>query len=99
MRIQRRLRETHSLGTDVEFSAIPIVEKPNQNVVIKFEEKDLSIGTARYAGAKPISKNLSMKGHSAMAHANVEVHLYDDRGNEVPMTRRLVQVLGNYARS
>lgn len=74
-----------------------VVEKPNRNVSIQFEQRDLSIGKARFTGARPVSKNLSMKPSrpgqpdSPMAHANVEVHLYDDRGHEVPMTRRLLR--------
>jgi len=81
----------------VEGYPIPVVEKPNPNVKVELEKRDLSIGTARYTGAKPVSKNLSMKpslpGHpdNPMAHANVEVHLFNDQGHEVPMTRRLVR--------
>jgi hypothetical protein len=69
----------------------------NPHISITFEEKDLSIGTARYRGAKQVSKNLAMRPNvpgvpdSPIAHANVEVHLYDDHGHEVPMTRRLVR--------
>ena len=80
-----------------ETSPIPVVNDPRPNVVVEFEKKDLSIGTARYTGARPISKNLSMKptfpGYpdNPIVHANVEVHLYDDQGHEVPMTRRLVR--------
>ena len=79
----------------MEGSPIPVVEKPNPNVTIEFEKKDLSIGTARYTGARPVSRNLSMKpsspGHpdNPIAHANVEVHLRDNQGREVRMTRRL----------
>ena len=64
-------------GDFLESSPIHVVERSNPNVSIEFEAKDLSIGTARYTDAKPISKNLSMKpslpGHpdSPMAHANV----------------------------
>ena len=84
-------KQMHSHDLDVESSPISIMEKPKANVSVTFEEKDCSIGTARFTGAKPISKNLSMKGGSPMAHANVEVQLYDNQGNEVPMTRRLVR--------
>lgn len=75
----------------------PVEDDPNPNISIEFEKKDLSIGTARYTDAKPVSKNLSMKptlpGHpdNPIAHANIEVHLYDDHGKEVPMTRRLIR--------
>jgi len=81
----------------MEGSPISVVEKPNPNVTVEFEKDDLSIGAARFTGAKPVNKNLSMKpslkGHpdNPIAHANVEVHLHDDKGNEVPMTRRLVR--------
>jgi hypothetical protein len=67
------------------------------NISIEFENNDLSVGTARYTAAKQISKNLAIKpnGHgmpdSPMVHSNVEVHLRDDQGHEVPMTRRLVR--------
>ena len=80
-----------------EFPPLRVVDKPNSNVSITFEGRDLSIGKARFTGAKPVSKNLSMKpsvpgrGPNPIAHANVEVHLYDDRGNEVPMSRRMVR--------
>ncbi|WP_309971931.1 hypothetical protein [Variovorax guangxiensis] len=67
-------------------------------MTIEFEKKDLSIGTARFSASKAISKNLSMKPagrkglpDSPMPHANVEVHFRNDRGIEVPMTRRLVR--------
>jgi hypothetical protein len=69
----------------------------NPNISIQFEKNDLSKGTARYTAAKQISKNLALKPNGAgrpdspIAHANVEVHLYDDNGTEVPMTRRLVR--------
>ena len=81
----------------MEGSPIPVADKPNPHVSVEFEKKDLSIGTARYRGAKRISKNLSMKPtlpslpDNPIPHANVEVHLFDDQGNEVPMTRRLVR--------
>jgi hypothetical protein len=88
-------------GVDVgETDPIPVVPSPdagNPNVSIKFEDNDLSVGSARYTAAKQISKNLAMKPNgpglpdSPIAHANVEVHLCDDHGHEVRMTRRLVR--------
>lgn len=83
-----------------ETDPIPVVPAPdagNPNVSIKFDENDLSVGTARYTAAKQISKNLAMKPNgrglpdSPIAHANIEVQLRDDQGHEVPMTRRLVR--------
>jgi hypothetical protein len=67
------------------------------SITVKIDEDDLSVGSARYSASKQISKNLSMKSNgknrpkSPMAHSNIEVHLYDDNGKEVPMTRRLVR--------
>lgn len=85
-------------GAPIEVGGIPVVNKSNPHVSIKFEEKDLSIGTARYKGAKRINKNLAIKPSGApglpgdpMPHANVEVHLFDDQDHEVPMTGRLVR--------
>lgn len=69
----------------------------NPQVSVEFERRDLSIGTARYRGAVPITKNLSMKPGgrgqqpNPMIHANVEVRLRDANGKPVPMTRRLVR--------
>ena len=86
-----------------ETAPIPVVEsKPNSSdqtnnqVVVEFESEDCSIGAARYTSAKRISKNLAMKRGPGgvwmpMPHANVRVHLLDDKGNEVRMTRRLVR--------
>src|SRR3954454_19514283 len=67
------------------------------HVIIQFEKKDLSIGTARYRNAVAVTKNLSFKPGgpgqrpTPMVHANVEVQLFDSRGKEVQMTRRLVR--------
>jgi hypothetical protein len=75
----------------------PTPDQGNPNISIDFEKNDLSVGTARYTAAKQISKNLSMKPNgpglpdSPMVHSNVEVHLRDDQGHEVRMTRRLVR--------
>lgn len=75
----------------------PIKVANNPNIEIKIDQDDLSVGTARYTAAKQISKNLAMlpngKGRppSPIAHANVEVHLRDSQGKEVPPTRRLVR--------
>jgi len=86
-----------SVAGGIEVAPIPVVEKPNCNVSIEFEARDLSVGKSRYTGAKPISRNLSSKPtvpgrpDDFIPHANVEVHLYDDCGNEVRMTRRLVR--------
>ncbi|HEV3334589.1 MAG TPA: hypothetical protein VG096_26555 [Bryobacteraceae bacterium] len=81
-----------------ENAPIPVVDKPGDGrVEVEFEKKDFSIGTARYKGARPITKNLSMKpggrGQPAtpMCHANVEVRLFDDKGRRVSMSRRLVR--------
>jgi len=71
---------------------------PNPQVEVEFEKQDFSIGTARYSGATPITRNLSMlpagrKGlpPTPICHANVEVRLVDEKGHKVPMTRRLVR--------
>jgi hypothetical protein len=80
-----------------ETAPIPVLQpKANPQVTVEFEKEDCSIGTARYTDAKPVSKNLSMKpgpegSLQPMPHANVRVRLQDDKGNEVPMTRRLVR--------
>ena len=81
-----------------ETAPIPVVESQSNNqVIVEFEQEDCSIGTARYKDANPVSKNLSMKPGGPngrlmpMPHANVRVHLLDDKGNEVRMTRRLVR--------
>jgi hypothetical protein len=80
-----------------EGSRLPVERDANPQVVVQFEQKDLSVGTARYRDAVPITKNLSMKpgGRRAaatpMIHANVEVQLFNDQRKPVPMTRRLVR--------
>lgn len=68
----------------------------NPNISIRFEEKDLSIGTARFWHDHPVNKNLSI--HSTRRgfppnlnlHSNVEVHFFNSRGKEVP-SRRMVR--------
>jgi len=89
--------QSDSIGSGGEFAPLLVVEKPNCNVSIEFEARDLSVGKARFTGAEQISKNLASKPtipgrpNDFIPHANVEVHLYDDCGNEVPMSRRLVR--------
>lgn len=75
----------------------PASDTRNPNISIEFEKNDLSVGTARFTAAKQISKNLAMKPSGGglpdnpMVHSNVEVHLRNDQGRDVPMTRRLVR--------
>jgi RHS repeat-associated protein len=77
--------------------SLPVEDDKGPNISVEFEQKDLSIGHARFTDAKPISKNLSMKPSvpgqpdNPMPHANIEVHIYDDKGKELPMTRRLAR--------
>lgn len=80
-----------------EGSPALVTNPGNPHVTVEFEHADLSIGTARYRGAVPVTKNLSMKPGgrgqppNPMIHANVEVRLRDAKGQPVPMTRRLVR--------
>jgi len=63
---------------------------------IELDQRDVSIGRPRYAGATHITKNLAVKpnyisgGGDLMNHANVEIHLYD-KGREQPMTHRYLR--------
>ena len=59
-----------------EGSRLPVERDANPQVVVQFEQKDLSVGTARYRDAVPITKNLSMKPggrRAAQPHAGASV--------------------------
>jgi hypothetical protein len=66
--------------------------KPKNSIAL--DERDVSVGRARYQGATHITKNLAIKpnhiagGGDLLNHANIEIHLYDDKGREKPMTDR-----------
>jgi hypothetical protein len=74
-----------------EFRKMVPAKKKNS---IALDERDVSIGRARYNGATHLTKNLAVKpnyiagGGDLMNHANIEIHLYDERGREQPMTDR-----------
>ncbi len=61
---------------------------------IALDQRDVSVGRARYQGATHITKNLAIKpnyiagGGDLINHANIEIHLHDDKGKEKPMTDR-----------
>jgi hypothetical protein len=81
-----------------ETAKIPVLAKPAKKTnSIEFDQRNLAIGTARYRGATHLSKNVALKPHAdgvgadLMNHLNVEVHLYDDTGKEVPMTERYIR--------
>lgn len=81
-----------------EFDTITISPKSPRKNTIEYEKRNLAIGKGRYTGAKHISKNIAVKpnmipGHGGdlMTHGNIEVHLYDDKGKEVPMTERYLR--------
>src|SRR5262249_16211577 len=56
--------------------------KPQKKNSIEIDQRDLSIGRARYEGATHITKNLAVLPHvggggsDLMNHTNIEVHLY-----------------------
>jgi hypothetical protein len=66
--------------------------KPKNSIAL--DQRDVSVGRGRYQGATHITKNLAIKpnyiagGGDLINHANVEIHLYDDKGKEKPMTDR-----------
>jgi hypothetical protein len=82
-----------------KFSELPPIRLPdprpqptkNPNITIEFEKKDLSIGTARYRSAKPVTQNLSMQGVNPIPHANIEVKFIGKDGKPLPMTDRKVR--------
>jgi hypothetical protein len=68
----------------------------NPNVQVQFEQKDVSIGKARYRGRIPISNNLAMQRTNRcrtriIPHANVKVVLLGKNGRPVKMTERHVK--------
>lgn len=86
---------------DDQFKESPFQEvqqKAEPRITIAFEHKDLSPGTSRFSNAISLNKNLALKKRinpdapdSLMVHGNVEVHFYNVKGHEVPMTERWVR--------
>jgi hypothetical protein len=77
-----------------------LVLDKNKNT-IEIDKRDLSIGQARYRDATHITKNLAVKPNytgsgDLMNHTNIEIHLYDDKGRERPMTARYIRDWGFY---
>lgn len=86
-----------ALQSHSEVSSLPIVDPIAGHYRMAIEARDVSVGKGRYRGAWQVSDNLAMKPmgpgqpDAPMAHANIELHLFDASGKEVKMTRRLVR--------
>jgi hypothetical protein len=87
-------------GGEWRFSELPAMENEqrgnNIELSISFDEKDLSVGTARYTGSRHLNKNIAIhpgvpgQPGTPILHSNVQFDLVVD-GKSVPMTVRRVR--------